>query len=75
MSSIGLKIISKTLLLDAAIPKGIPIIMQNITAVKIIASVVIVSCHKSTKSIAIKLIAAKIANFIPFVFHAKKNKY
>ena len=72
MSSIGLKIISKTLLLDAAIPKGIPIIMQNITAVKIIASDDIVSCHKSTKSIAIKLIAAKKANFIPFVFHAKK---
>ena len=74
ISSIGLKIISKTLLLDAAIPNGIPIIIQKITAVKIIASVVMVSFHRSTKSIAIKLIAAKKANFTPFVFHAK-NKY
>ena len=74
MSSIGLKIISKTLLLDAAIPKGIPIIMQKITAVKIIASVVIVSSHRSTRSIAIKLRAEKKANFNPLVFHAKKIK-
>ena len=72
MSSIGLKIISNIRLLDAAIPNGIPIIIQKITAVKIIARVVMVSFHKSTKSIAIKLIAAKKANFTPFVFHAKK---
>ena len=72
ISSIGLKIISNILLLDAAIPNGIPIIIQKITAVKIIASVVMVSFHRSTKSIAIKLIAAKKANFTPFVFHAKK---
>ena len=74
MSSIGLKIISNILLLDAAIPNGIPIIIQKITAVKIIASVVMVSFHRSTKSIAIKLRAAKKANFTPLVFQAKKIK-
>ena len=53
-SKIGLKIVSNTILLDAAMPKGIPIIIQKITAVKIIAKVVIASCHKSTRSIEIK---------------------
>ena len=55
-------------------PKGIPIIIQNMTAVKIIASVVIVSCHRSTRSIKIKLKAESIANFIPFVLNAKIAK-
>ena len=71
ISNIGLKIVSNTLLLEAAIPKGIPIIIQKITAVKIIAKVVIVSFQRSTKSIEIKLIAAKKANFMPLVFQAK----
>ena len=52
-------------------PKGIPIIIQNITAVKIIARVVIVSCHKSTKSMKIKLSADSRANFNPLVLKAK----
>ena len=71
ISNIGLKIASNILLLEAAIPKGIPIIIQKITAVKIIAKVVIVSFQRSTKSIEIKLIAAKKANFMPLVFQAK----
>ena len=71
MSNIGLKIVSNIQLLEAAIPKGMPIIIQKITAVKIIASVVIVSFQRSTKSMEIKLIAAKKANFTPLVFHAK----
>ena len=74
ISKIGRKIVSNKLLLEAAIPTGIPIIIQNITAVKIIARVVIVSCHRSTRSMDIKLIAAKTANFNPLVFHAKKIK-
>ena len=45
--------------------------MQKITAVNIIANVVIVSFQRSTRSIEIKLIAAKKANFNPFVFQAK----
>ena len=71
ISSIGLKIVSNKLLLEATIPRGIPINMQNITAVKIIARVVIVSCHKSTKSMKIKLNADSIANFNPLVLNAK----
>ena len=71
ISSIGLKIVSNKLLLEATIPRGIPINMQNITAVKIIAKVVIVSCHKSTKSMKIKLNADSIANFNPLVLKAK----
>ena len=38
------------------------------------ASVVIVSSHRSTRSIAIKLRAAKKANFTQLVFHARKIK-
>ena len=67
ISSMGLKIISKVLLLEARIPKGIPINIQNNTAVKIIARVVILSDQRSTRSINIKLIKEKIANLIPFV--------
>ena len=67
ISSIGLKIISKVLLLEAKIPKGIPINIQNNTAVKIIASVVMLSDQRSTRSMKIKLIKEKIANLIPFV--------
>ena len=70
-SKIGLKIVSNKILLDAAIPKGIPIIIQKITAVKIIANVVIASCHKSTRSIEIKARDEIIANLIPFVLKAK----
>ena len=70
----GLKIVSNNLLLEAAIPSGIPIIIQKITAVNIMAKVVIVSFHKSTRSIQTKLIAANTANFNPFVFHAKNIK-
>ena len=70
----GLKIISKVLLLEAKIPKGIPINIQNNTAVKIIASVVMLSDQRSTRSINIKLIKEKIANLIPFVLQAKKTK-
>ena len=55
-------------------PTGIPIIIQNITAVKIIAKVVMVSFQRSTRSIEIKARAAKIANFKPLVFHAKNAK-
>ena len=71
ISSMGLKIVSNNLLLEAAIPSGIPIIIQKITAVNIIAKVVIVSFQRSTRSMEIKLIAAKTANLIPFVFQAK----
>ena len=71
MSRIGLKIVSNKLLLEATIPNGMPIIIQNITAVKIIARVVIVSCHKSTKSMKIKLSADSSANFNPLVLNAK----
>ena len=74
ISKIGLKIISNVLLLDAKIPTGIPIIIQKITAVKIIAKVVMLSDHKSTKSIKIKLKNVKIANLIPFVLKAKYRK-
>ena len=70
----GLRIVSNKLLLDAAIPTGIPIIIQNITAVKIIAKVVIVSFQRSTRSIEIKARTEKIANFKPFVFQAKNAK-
>ena len=71
ISKIGLKIISNVLLLDAKIPTGIPIIMQKITAVKIIAKVVMLSDHKSTKSIKTKLKNVKIANFKPLVRYAR----
>ena len=63
----GLKIISKVLLLEAKIPKGIPINIQNKTAVKIMARVVMLSDQRSTRSIKIRLIKEKIANLIPFV--------
>ena len=63
--------VSKRVLLEAAIPSGIPINMQKITAVKIIANVVIASCHKSTKSIEIKAKDEINANLIPFVLNAK----
>ena len=67
ISKIGLNIISKVLLLDERIPKGIPIKIQNMTAVKIIARVVMLSDHKSTKSMNIKPTIDIIANLKPFV--------
>ena len=70
----GLKIISKVLLLEAKIPKGIPINIQNNTAVKIIANVVILSDQRSTRSIKIKLKKENTANFKPFVLKAKNTK-
>ncbi|MDB9784414.1 hypothetical protein OAB36_02090 [Pelagibacteraceae bacterium] len=73
MSNIGLKIISKVLLLEAKIPTGRPINIQKITAVKIMASVVIVSDHKSTRSIKSIVAKVKSANLIPFVLK-EKNK-
>ena len=74
ISNMGLRIVSNKLLLDAAIPTGIPIIIQKITAVNIIAKVVMVSFQRSTRSIEIRASAEKIANFIPLVFHAIKAK-
>ena len=71
ISKIGLKIISNVLLLDAKIPTGIPMIIQKITAVKIMAKVVMLSDHKSTKSIKTKLKNVKIANFKPLVRYAR----
>jgi hypothetical protein len=47
--------------------------MQNITAVKIMAKVVILSDHRSTRSINIKLRKEKTANFNPFVLKAKNT--
>ena len=73
ISNIGRKIISKVLLLDARIPNGMPINMQNNTAVKIIANVVILSDQRSTRSINIKLRKEKTANFNPFVLKAKNT--
>ena len=63
----GRKIISKVLLLEAMIPRGIPINIQNNTAVKIIANVVMLSDQRSTRSIKSKLKNENIANLIPFV--------
>ena len=63
----GRKIISKVLLLEAMIPRGIPINIQNNTAVKIIANVVILSDQRSTRSIKTKLTKEKIATFKPLV--------
>ncbi len=48
-------------------PRGIPINIQNKTAVKIIANVVILSDQRSTRSIKTKLTKENIANLIPFV--------
>ena len=48
-------------------PRGIPINIQNKTAVKIIASVVMLSDQRSTRSIKSKLKNEKIANLIPVV--------
>ena len=73
MSRMGRKIISNVLLLEASMPNGIPIIMQNKTAVKIIAKVVILSDQRSTKSINIKLIKENIANFNPLVLKEKNT--
>ena len=67
----GRKIISKVLLLEAMIPRGIPINIQNNTAVKIIANVVMLSDQRSTRSIKSKLKNENIANLIPFVLKAK----
>ncbi len=53
-SNIGLIIVSNSLLLEQRMPKGMPIIIQKMTAVKIIASVVIDSVQRSTRSIKIK---------------------
>ena len=44
------------------------------TAVNIIANVVILSAHKSTKSIKSKLRKANIANLNPFVLYASTTK-
>jgi len=71
ISKIGLNIFSNKLLLDAAIPIGIPITEQNKTAVIIMAIVVMVSSQTSTRSIKIKLQKVKIANLIPLVLKAK----
>ena len=48
-------------------PRGIPINIQNNTAVKIIANVVILSDQRSTRSIKSKLKKENIANLIPVV--------
>ena len=74
ISRIGLKIISKFLLLEAIIPRGIPINIQKKTAVKIIASVVMLSDQRSTRSMNIRLTNVNIANFNPLVLKAKKIK-
>ena len=66
-SRIGLKIISKIELLDANMPSGIPIMTQKRTAVKIIASVVMVSDQTSTRSMKIKLNIVNRAKRIPLV--------
>jgi hypothetical protein len=55
-------------------PRGIPINIQNITAVNIIAKVVMASDHKSTRSIKIKLNKVKTVNLIPLVLKAKYKK-
>ncbi len=73
ISNTGRKIISNVLLLEARIPKGIPMSMQNKTAVNIIANVVILSDQRSTRSINIKLRKEKTANFNPFVLKAKNT--
>jgi hypothetical protein len=73
MSSIGRKIISKVLLLDARMPNGMPINMQNKTAVKIMANVVMLSDQRSTKSIKSKLTKENIANLSPLVLKAKNT--
>ena len=70
-SNTGRMIISNILLLEQRIPKGIPIIIQKITAVKIIARVVMLSDQRSTRSIKIKPIVVKIVNFKPLVLYAK----
>ena len=62
-----------SLLLEAMIPSGIPINIQNKTAVKIIANVVILSDQRSTRSIKSKLINENIANFKPLVLNAKNT--
>ena len=62
------------MLLEDKIPRGMPIKIQKITAVKIIAKVVILSDHKSTKSIKINPTKVKIANWKPFVLYAKYKK-
>jgi hypothetical protein len=72
-SKIGRRIVSKILLLEAKIPSGIPIIMQKRTAVKIIAKVVIVSDHTSTRSMKIKLIIVKIVNLCTISFICRKS--
>ena len=73
-SSMGLIIASKVLLLEERIPSGIPISIQKITAVNIIANVVILSDHRSTKSIKTNPIKVKIANLKPLVLKAKYKK-
>ena len=73
ISKTGRKIISNVLLLEARIPKGMPINIQNKTAVNIIANVVILSDQRSTRSINIKLRKEKTANFNPFVLKAKNT--
>ena len=70
-SNTGRMIVSNILLLEQRIPKGIPIIIQKITAVKIIARVVMLSDQRSTRSIKIKPIVVKIVNLKPLVLYAK----
>ena len=66
-SNIGLIIVSSILLLEQRIPKGIPIIIQKMTAVKIIASVVIDSDKRSTRSIKTRPTVVITANLKPLV--------
>ena len=66
-SRIGLKIISKIELREANMPSGIPIMTQKRTAVKIIASVVMVSDQTSTRSMKTKLNIVNRAKRIPLV--------
>jgi hypothetical protein len=58
---------SDVLLLEERIPKGIPMIIQKITAVKIIASVVILSDQRSTRSIKTNPTTVRHENFKPLV--------
>ena len=64
-------ITSNVLLLEEIIPSGIPIIIQKITAVKIIARVVMLSDQRSTRSIKTNPIKVMKANFMPLVLYAK----
>ena len=66
-SNAGRIIASNVLLLEQRIPKGIPMIVQKITAVKIIARVVMLSDQRSTRSIKTNPATVRIANLKPLV--------